>query len=491
MRLVTGAFTERRVAELSPFIDDLVAQLVEGMAAKTAPADVVDSLAVPLPLRVLCSVLGISWQDHDQFGSSISVLFEMQGDVDENKARALRLARYMTTLVTQKRRAGGDDLICALLRGTGDEDRLSNRELVTLALSLLMAGYETTVDQLSLAILSVLASAELRAMLRADFSLIPAAVEEIMRISPAASVSFPRLASERMNIAGQTVERGQPVVVSVIGANHSMRTGAVSLFSRWPTTPPRSSGKADPRRGAYTNCVLPGNRTGPKTNMATTSIADVESHYDIGNEFYALWLDETLTYSAALWKGISPEEPGDVALKRAQQGWGGLMSFAVGTGRITDATGLTLSHAQLDYVTAPNQPGTHCYSLLRPGASMSLQTIAYDGVAGKIGPVGAFITGDVFPGSTLPRLAEIAQACDPYFAVRTLSSGADDYVRTLAAWSARLHQAREEAKALVGQDVVRRYQLYLRVCETIFRRGGATLYRIGLERRAKPLVLTV
>jgi cytochrome P450 len=225
-RLVTGAFTERRVAELSPFIDDLVAQLLEGMAAKTAPADVVGSLAAPLPLRVLCSVLGIPWQDHGQFGPAISVLFDMQGDAEESRARSLRLARYMTTLVARKRREGGDDLICALMTGTPDGDRLSNRELVTLALSLLMAGYETTVDQLSLCILGVLAHAELSAMLRADPSLIPAAVEEIMRISPAASISFPRVASERVNIAGQTVERGQPVVVSVIGANHSRRTDA-------------------------------------------------------------------------------------------------------------------------------------------------------------------------------------------------------------------------------------------------------------------------
>ena len=177
---------------------------------------------------MLCRVLGIPWQDHDQFASGISVLFEMQGDAEENKARALRLARYVATLVARKRREGGDDLICALIKGQEGEDRLSNRELVTLALSLLMAGYETTVDQLSLCILSLLANAELAATLRADFSLISVAVAEIMRISPAVSISFPRVASEQMKIGGQRVERGQPVVVSVIGANHSMRTAAAS-----------------------------------------------------------------------------------------------------------------------------------------------------------------------------------------------------------------------------------------------------------------------
>jgi len=228
-RLVTGAFTERRAADLSPFIDNLVAELLEEMAAKAAPADVVGSLAAPLPLRVLCSVLGIPWQDHDQFGSGISVLFEMQGDADENKARALRLARYMATLVARKRREGGDDLICALIAGQDGEDRLSNRELVTLALSILMAGYETTVEQLSLCILSLLINAELTAVLRADASLIPTAVAEIMRVSPAVSISFPRVAGEQMTIGGQTIEPGQPVVVSVIGANRSVRTDTAPI----------------------------------------------------------------------------------------------------------------------------------------------------------------------------------------------------------------------------------------------------------------------
>ena len=227
-RFVTGAFTKRRVADLSPFVDDLVARLLEDMAARGAEADVVDSLAAPLPLRVLCSVLGIPWQDHDQFGSSVSVLFEMQGDTEENRARSLRLARYMAALVGRKRRAGGDDLICALIAEGEGGDRLTNHELIMLALSLLMAGYETTVDQLTLCILSVFVNAELTAVLRADSALIPTAVEEIMRVNPAVSISFPRVAGERMEIGGQTVERGQPVVVSVIGANQHMGTDTAS-----------------------------------------------------------------------------------------------------------------------------------------------------------------------------------------------------------------------------------------------------------------------
>ena len=225
-RLIAGAFTERRVADLSPFIDGLVAGLLDDMQTQTAPVDVVASLTGPLPLRVLCSVLGIPSQDHEMFGPAITVLFETQGDTDDNRMRSLRLVRYMTALIAQKRRSGGDDLLCALIEVAEDGDRLTNREVVTLALSLLMAGYETTVDQLTLCILSLLVNPELAALLRTDVSLIPTAVAETMRVSPAMSVLFHRVAAQRMAIAGQIVERGDPVVVSVLGANHSTGNAA-------------------------------------------------------------------------------------------------------------------------------------------------------------------------------------------------------------------------------------------------------------------------
>lgn len=294
---------------------------------------------------------------------------------------------------------------------------------------------------------------------------------------------------------------------------------------------------------------------------AATSAEDIRFHYDIGNDFYALWLDETMTYSAGLWDGIRPDEAD--ALARSQRakfvchldltgakgevgdfhlldigcGWGGLMDHALSSGRVTSATGLTLSDAQRAYIEArahPDMrvdltdwqshrserrydaivsveafehfvaPGTpreervrvyaaffeRCHGLLRPGGRMSLQTGAYDGVSGPDGPVGVFISNDIFPGGSLPRLTDIAAACDPYFSLEVVVGSAADYAMTLNAWSARLLSARRHAKTLMGDDVVRRYRIYLRACETTFARGAATLYRIGLRRRDEPLLLT-
>jgi len=287
------------------------------------------------------------------------------------------------------------------------------------------------------------------------------------------------------------------------------------------------------------------------TMSNSTSPDAIEAHYDISNDFYALWLDETMTYSAALWAEPSGSLGDAQRAKYAHHldlakitegdrlldigcGWGGLLNYALDEARAGSAVGLTLSRAQQAYISARPRPGLQvalesweahepvrpydgivsigafehfitadteparridayegyfrrCHGLLRPGASMSLQTIAYDGAMGTAGTMGAFLTGDIFPGSTLPRLAEITAACDPYFSVREMTGRPDDYARTLVAWSERLASRADEAKELVGPAEFRRYRVYLRACAAMFERGAATLYRIGMRRRDEPL----
>ncbi|MFF2044250.1 class I SAM-dependent methyltransferase [Kitasatospora sp. NPDC058170] len=296
---------------------------------------------------------------------------------------------------------------------------------------------------------------------------------------------------------------------------------------------------------------------------AGTPAADIEYHYDLGNDFYALWLDETLAYTAAKWDGIPRDEPDATALPRAQRakldhhldlvgaepdgglrlldvgcGWGAMLEHAVRGRRAAEATGLTISRAQHAHLEARGLPGVRarleswedhrperpydavvamgsfehfataemdraerlgvyaryfeqCHGWLRPGGRMSLQTIAYDGAADGGGPLGAFVGSDIFPGARLPRLSEIAAAADPYFSPTVLHASAEDYVRTLASWSARLLRARTEAERLVGEEGFRRYRRYLRGSEVTFLRGAATLYRIGFRRRDEPLRLPV
>ncbi|MCM2424929.1 class I SAM-dependent methyltransferase [Streptomyces sp. RKAG337] len=291
-----------------------------------------------------------------------------------------------------------------------------------------------------------------------------------------------------------------------------------------------------------------------------TSAADIAFHYDVSNEFYALWLDRTMSYSAGLWDGVDGDPADADTLARAQRakldhhldlagatdgsggfqlldvgcGWGGMTAHAVGSGRVQQATGLTLSPAQHAHMTELRMPGVvplleswdahsterpydgivsvgafehfatdgmsaqqrlavygayfeKCHGWLKPAGQMSLQTIAYDDETGPDGPVGRFVAANIFPGMTLPRLAEITAACDRYFSVTVLTASPDDYARTLNSWSARLLRARSQAEELVGPEGFRRYRLYLRASESTFLRRAATLYRIGFRRRDEPL----
>ncbi|MFJ3818134.1 class I SAM-dependent methyltransferase [Streptomyces sp. NPDC090056] len=295
------------------------------------------------------------------------------------------------------------------------------------------------------------------------------------------------------------------------------------------------------------------------TTTTGASAEDIEFHYDVGNDFYALWLDDTLTYSAAAWDDASGDAGDAVALARAQQnklrhhlnqaalppggrlldigcGWGALLALAAQEDHAGEMTGLTLSRAQHTHVNSLALPRVQahlkdwrshtpdhvydaivsveafeafagpglapaqrvraytdffaaCHDWLAPGGMLSLQTIAFDNGVDADGPVGAFFASDVFPASALPRLAEITAACDPYFSLTTLTSTPEDYVHTLRAWSARLLAARKQAEEAAGPDTYRRYRLYLKTCELLFRRGEVTLYRITLRRRPQRLHL--
>ncbi|MGY0055248.1 cytochrome P450 [Streptomyces sp. LZ34] len=230
-RIVAGAFTERRISALRPVIETRVTELLDALAAqRERPADLVSGLSAPLPLSVLCHMLGIPVADHESFREWVPVLFDLGGESAENRARAFRITHYMSKLIGRKRREPGDDLISALIQMADDEGKLTNRELVTLSLSLLMAGYDSTADQITLAFLSLLHDPGRAAALRADPELISAEVEELLRTNPSAPVSFSRAVTEPVQLEGVTILPGQPVLVFLMGANRKVReTGSPAV----------------------------------------------------------------------------------------------------------------------------------------------------------------------------------------------------------------------------------------------------------------------
>jgi cytochrome P450 len=220
-RLVMKAFTVRRIQELRPRTQQIADDLVDGMLATGAPADLVADFGLPLPITVICELLGVPFEDRTDFRYwSDAFLSTTKFSVEEVYACVGKLREYMAGLIAQRRAAPTDDLIGGLVLARDNEDRLSEEELLSLTQGLLVAGHETTASQIPNFVYTLLTHPEQLAMLRADLSLVPKAVEELMRYVPlGAGAGIPRYALEDVELGGVTVRAGEPVLPNMASAN--------------------------------------------------------------------------------------------------------------------------------------------------------------------------------------------------------------------------------------------------------------------------------
>lgn len=221
-RVVAGSFTARRVTQMASFIERLVDEYIDRMAASGPPADIVSGLAQPLPLAVLSELLGIPASGSDSFKDCVEVLFDITDAEGGKTRRSLELVSFMKQLILNKRQQLSDDLLSNLIRAHR-EGELSHGELLTMGLTLLMAGYETTAGQVGLMVLSLLADSDAIAKLAASPDLVPGAVEETLRLNPATPVSFARVATQSVQIGDVMVEEGGMVAVSMLHGNRDER----------------------------------------------------------------------------------------------------------------------------------------------------------------------------------------------------------------------------------------------------------------------------
>lgn len=219
-QLVAPAFTERRIAKMEPFVAGMVSDILDDLDVQSPPVDFVSHVSARLPFGILCHLLGVPLSDRNIFGSWVNVLFRWEGDTGVSRQASVGLARYMTRLVSDKRREPGDDLISDLIKSSARKgDRVTNRELVTLGLSLLMAGYDSTVDQITLCVLMLLLDRSLMKTLARDPEVADRVTEELLRLTPAPYITFPRMAMEQVSVGGVVIEPGQLVVVFIMGSN--------------------------------------------------------------------------------------------------------------------------------------------------------------------------------------------------------------------------------------------------------------------------------
>ncbi|MEU2525083.1 cytochrome P450 [Streptomyces sp. NPDC013087] len=216
-KLVTKAFTTGAVAELRPFIarvtDDLLDQWPGG-----EPFDFVTGLAVPLPVIVICELLGVLDEDRPDIQRWSGELFAA-GQPEVIDAASRSLAGYMTDLIAAKRRHPGNSLLDRLISARDGHDRLSEEELVSLAVLLLVAGHETTTNFLGNATLSLLQHPAELDRLRQNPDDIPTVLDELLRFdSPVSTATF-RYTTEAITLGGTDIPTGAPVLVALGAAN--------------------------------------------------------------------------------------------------------------------------------------------------------------------------------------------------------------------------------------------------------------------------------
>jgi cytochrome P450 len=219
--LVAKAFTVHRVERLRPRIAELAESIVDDLVALDPPADLVENFALPLPVAVICEMLGVPVADRPQFRVwSDAALSTARLTLEEFNQNREEFRAYMGELIKQRRAEPADDLMTALIEARDERDRLSELELVDMCAGLLLAGHETTATQIPNFVYVLLEHPEHWAALRADPDLIPAAVEELMRFVPlGAAAGFARYATEDIEVGGVLVRAGEPVLVAVGAAN--------------------------------------------------------------------------------------------------------------------------------------------------------------------------------------------------------------------------------------------------------------------------------
>ncbi len=213
--LLNPLFSARSLHALKPKVEALTTGLLDQLEQEGPPADLHAKLALPLPVLVICELLGVPYDDRDTFGVWVHAC-AFEKDATESLQGMTALIDYCGGLVADKRRRPSDDVISRLC----EHDDLADVEIAVLAMALLFAGFETSVVKIWHLTVQLLSERTQWQALLDDPSLIPKATEELMRVTMNANPGIPRYARETFTIAGVTINDGDLVLLDPGSANH-------------------------------------------------------------------------------------------------------------------------------------------------------------------------------------------------------------------------------------------------------------------------------
>lgn len=231
-KLVQPSFTNRQMEALRPRVQQIADDLLDAAEAEAAARgelapqrtmELIGAFAFPLPIQVICELLGVPTEDQQdvrRWFLALPIGGEPTGSPEETRATLQEFIDYLTSLFERRRQNPGQDLISELVHAEEDGDRLSGEELLAMVFILLAAGHVTTVNLIASGTLALLTHPEQLALLRNDPELVKNAVEETLRYWGPLDMTLPRFALDDITIDGMTIPRGNTILVGLASANH-------------------------------------------------------------------------------------------------------------------------------------------------------------------------------------------------------------------------------------------------------------------------------
>lgn len=211
-RLLAAAFTARMVTRLRPRIQQIIDQRLDALAAHDQPADLMSVFFAPLPIIVICELLGVPESDRSELRGFADTFSSAAPDPAILAAAHQAMGEFLGALIADKREHPGEDLTTALVNAREGDDRLTDAELVINLQTLLFAGHDTTLSQLSNGVVALSRHPDQFALLRANPDLADNAVEELLRYDKLVSSTMPRIAAEDLDLDGYRIRAGEAVI---------------------------------------------------------------------------------------------------------------------------------------------------------------------------------------------------------------------------------------------------------------------------------------
>ena len=216
-RMLTPEFTIRRMKRLEPRIAEIVDQQLDAMETAGPPVDLVENFALPIPSLVICELLGVPYDDRDDFQRRSARQLDLSIPIPERLELQRQGRTYMSSLVERSRRHPGEDILGMLVREHGAE--LTDDELIGVASLLLLAGHETTSNMLGLGTLALLRHPDQLTAVRDDPDAVAPAIEELLRWLSIVHSAIPRITTTDVEVAGVPIPAGKLVFVSLPSGN--------------------------------------------------------------------------------------------------------------------------------------------------------------------------------------------------------------------------------------------------------------------------------